>query len=132
MSLRVFWLGELCLYIPRLLPITSTQGLQPFRNSVDSLSARQVAVYPVSSVHNLTSIMYLVFFMIFGGLFVGKIYDDYGHAPLLLAGSFFHVFGLIMTSLAKTYYQILLSQAVCSALGASMVIYPAFTAVSLF
>jgi predicted MFS family arabinose efflux permease len=74
--------------------------------------------------------MYPVFFMIFGGLFVAKIYDDYGHAPLMLAGSFLHVFSLMMTSLAKTYYQILLSQAVCSALGASMVFYPA-PAVSL-
>ena len=69
--------------------------------------------------------------MIFGGLYVGKAYDDYGPRPLLLAGTLFHVFGLMMASLAKTYYQILLSQAVCSALGASMVFYPAFNTVSI-
>ena len=47
-----------------------------------------------------------------------------------MAGTFFHVFGLMMTSLSKEYYQFLLSQAVCSAIGASMVFYPAFTCVS--
>ncbi|KAL1971167.1 hypothetical protein VTN77DRAFT_119 [Rasamsonia byssochlamydoides] len=41
-----------------------------------------------------------------------------------------HVFGLMMTSLAKEYYQILLAQAVCSAIGSSMVFYPSFTCVS--
>lgn len=70
-----------------------------------------------------------VFFMLFGGPFVGKVFDDYGpHIPLV-AGTFFHVFGLMMTSISKKYYQILLSQAVCSAIGASMVFYPAFTCV---
>jgi nitrate/nitrite transporter NarK len=43
-------------------------------------------------------------------------------------GSFLHVFGLIMASISKGYYQFLLSQAVCSSIGASMVFYPAFSA----
>jgi hypothetical protein len=72
----------------------------------------------------------LVFFMLFGGAFVGKIFDDYGPRSLLLGGTFLHVFGLMMTSISKKYYQILLSQAICSAIGASMVFYPAFTCVS--
>lgn len=68
--------------------------------------------------------------MLFGGTIVGKIFDDYGpHVPLM-AGSFLHVFGLMMTSISKEYYQFLLSQAVCSAIGASMVFYPAFNCVS--
>lgn len=48
---------------------------------------------------------------------------------LLIAGTFLHVFGLMMTSISKTYYQILLSQAVCSATGASLVFSPAFSSV---
>jgi nitrate/nitrite transporter NarK len=63
------------------------------------------------------------------GPLVGKIFDDYGPRYLLLSGTFFHVFGLMMTSLSKKYYQFLLSQAVCSAIGASCVFYPAFTCV---
>ena len=86
--------------------------------------------------HSLTlSIVYsslteTVFFMLFGGPFVGKIFDDYGPRYLLAGGAFLHVFGLMMASISKKYYQFLLSQAVCSAIGASMVFYPAFTCVS--
>lgn len=68
--------------------------------------------------------------MLFGGPFVGKIFDDYGPRYLLAGGAFLHVFGLMMTSISKKYYQFLLAQAVCSAIGASMVFYPAFTCVS--
>jgi nitrate/nitrite transporter NarK len=67
--------------------------------------------------------------MLFGGILVGKIFDDYGPQSLLSSGTFLHVFGLMMTSISDQYYQILLSQAFCSALGASMVFYPAFTCV---
>ncbi|CAI7655009.1 unnamed protein product [Penicillium glandicola] len=88
----------------------------------------QLKEYTASEIAWIPSLQ--VFFMIFSGVFVGKIYDDYGPRPLLLAGTVFHVFGLMMASLAKTYYQILLSQAICSAIGASMVFYPSFTTVS--
>ncbi|KZF20525.1 major facilitator superfamily transporter [Xylona heveae TC161] len=71
-----------------------------------------------------------IFFMLFSGTFVGKVFDDYGPAYLLFIGTFLHVFGLMMTSISKKYYQILLSQAVCSAIGASMVFTPAFTSVT--
>jgi nitrate/nitrite transporter NarK len=43
-------------------------------------------------------------------------------------GSFLHVFGLMMASISTEYYQFLLSQAVCSPIGASMVFYPSFSA----
>ena len=72
----------------------------------------------------------LVFFMLFGGTFVGRTFDNYGPRFLLLGGTFLHVFGLMMTSISKTYYQLLLSQAICSSIGASMVFYPAFNCVS--
>ena len=72
----------------------------------------------------------LVFFMLFGGAFVGNIFDNYGARYLLLVGTFLHVFGLMMTSISTEYYQFLLSQAICSPIGASMVFYPAFTCVS--
>ena len=58
------------------------------------------------------------------GPVIGKIYDNYGPLYLLMAGTFFHVFGLMMTSLATEYYQFILAQGICSALGASMIFYP--------
>ncbi|KAK0654184.1 putative monocarboxylate transporter [Cercophora samala] len=71
-----------------------------------------------------------VFFMIFSGIWVGRIFDSYGPATLLAVGSFLHIFGMMMISLSTTYYQLLLSQAICSAIGASMVFFPAFACVS--
>ena len=49
----------------------------------------------------------------------GIVYDRWGPVPLLVGGTFLHVFGLMMASLSTKYYQILLSQSICSALGAS-------------
>jgi hypothetical protein len=68
--------------------------------------------------------------MLFAGLLVGKVFDDHGPSLLLAGGTFLHVFGLMLTSVSDQYVQILLSQAVCSALGASMVFYPAVSCVS--
>lgn len=49
----------------------------------------------------------------------GKIYDNYGPKPLLYLGTFCHVFGLMMTSLATEYYQFFLAQSILSAFGAA-------------
>ncbi|KAK2777178.1 hypothetical protein FQN52_003203 [Onygenales sp. PD_12] len=57
--------------------------------------------------------------------FCGKIFDSYGPRYLLLAGTILHVFGLMMTSISTSYYQILLAQGICSPIGAGAVFYPA-------
>lgn len=58
------------------------------------------------------------------GPFVGALYDRYGPRWLILGGSLMHVFGIMMASLGKEYYQILLAQGLCSALGVSAVFQP--------
>ncbi|KAK4196127.1 major facilitator superfamily domain-containing protein [Triangularia verruculosa] len=90
--------------------------------------ANQLSNHTASEVSWIPALQ--VFFMVFSGIWVGRIFDNYGPAILLAVGSFMHVFGMIMISLSTTYYQILLSQAICSAIGASMVFFPAFTCVS--
>ncbi|KAI9697881.1 MAG: hypothetical protein M1820_007668 [Bogoriella megaspora] len=70
------------------------------------------------------------FMMFAGGPIIGKIYDNFGPLHLLVAGTFFHVFGLMMTSLATEYYQFILAQGICSAMGASMIFYPAMSTVT--
>ncbi|KAJ3534528.1 hypothetical protein NM208_g7507 [Fusarium decemcellulare] len=62
-----------------------------------------------------------VFFMMGMGPFVGHFYDRYGPRYLMLAGSILHVFGLMMASISTKYYQLLLAQGVCSAIGVSAV-----------
>ncbi|KAL1896075.1 hypothetical protein Sste5346_004814 [Sporothrix stenoceras] len=68
-----------------------------------------------------------LFFMFLGGPLVGKAFDSYGPRYLLLAGTFLHVFGLMMASLSSQYYQFILSQGMCSPIGASMIFFPAMT-----
>jgi MFS family permease len=63
--------------------------------------------------------------LLFGlGPVVGYIYDKYGPRPLMIGGTFLHVFGLMMASLARTYYQFLLSQGLCSAVGVACLYSP--------
>lgn len=64
-----------------------------------------------------------IFFLFSLGPVVGILFDKYGPRPLIIVGTFFHVFGLMMASLATTYYQFLLSQGVCSAIGLAC-LYP--------
>ncbi|KAH6632913.1 major facilitator superfamily domain-containing protein [Boeremia exigua] len=70
-----------------------------------------------------------VFFMFAMGPVVGRLYDRYGPRYLIIAGTFLHVFGLMMASISTEYYQIMLSQGVCSAIGVSLIFQPALNAI---
>ena len=83
----------------------------------------QLRAYSPSTVAWVSSAESAMMFI--GAPIFGKIFDDYGSRYMLLLGSFFHVFGLMMTSLASKYYQIFLAQSICSALGASAIFYAA-------
>jgi MFS family permease len=91
----------------------------------------QSVLFPNYSTSAISWIVSLEAFMIFiGGVIYGKLYDNFGPRHLILGGTFFHVFGLLMTSFSTQYYQILLSQGICSPLGASAVLYPALSSTS--
>lgn len=94
----------------------------------DYYQTHQLKQYSPSTISWISSLE--TFFMFFFGPVIGKVYDNYGPRVLLLVGTFFHVFGLMMTSLATEYYQFVLSQGICSAIGASMLFYPAMTTVT--
>jgi MFS family permease len=70
------------------------------------------------------------FFMLITGPFAGYVFDHYGPRVILLVGSFMHVFGLMMASISTEYYQLFLSQGVCSAIGASCIFTPAVSCLS--
>ncbi len=55
---------------------------------------------------------------------MGKLYDSYGPRYLILGGTFMHVFGLMMASISTEYYQFMLSQGVCSAIGVAAIFQP--------
>ena len=58
------------------------------------------------------------------GPVVGKLFDKYGPRYLIIVGTFLHVFGLMMASISTQYYQLLLSQGVCSAIGVAAIFQP--------
>ena len=60
----------------------------------------------------------------------GKVFDNYGSNALIRIGSFLHIFGISMLSLSTQYYQIFLSQSICSGIGAAMIFHGATNAVS--
>ncbi|KAL7951253.1 major facilitator superfamily domain-containing protein [Trichoderma barbatum] len=75
--------------------------------------------YDASVVSWIVSV--LVFLMIFCGSIFGLVFDNYGPRWLLWGGAVTHIFGLMMISLSKEYYQFFLAQAIVSAIGSSAV-----------
>lgn len=59
----------------------------------------------------------------------GRLFDNYGPRVPMAIGTAMHIFGLMMLSASREYYQIMLSQSVCSGIGSSLVFSPAVTAV---
>ncbi|PWY68683.1 monocarboxylate transporter [Aspergillus heteromorphus CBS 117.55] len=70
-----------------------------------------------------------VFFMFLMGPIVGTLSDTLGPRSVLVGGTFLHVFGLMMTSISTQYYQVLLSQGVCSAMGLCAIFQPSMSAI---
>ncbi|RMZ72255.1 monocarboxylate permease [Pyrenophora seminiperda CCB06] len=75
----------------------------------------QLREYSPSTVSWISSLE--LFVMFFPGPIVGFMYDSHGPKYLLFIGTFFHVFGLMMTSLCSEYWQFILAQGICSPLG---------------
>ncbi|KAJ5215886.1 MFS transporter asaE [Penicillium cinerascens] len=85
----------------------------------------QLRDYSSSQVGWISSVLF--FFMLGVSPLAGRLYDGYGPRLPIMIGSFLHVFGLMMTSLSTKYYQLILSQSVCSWFGSSLIITPAMT-----
>ncbi|ORY10279.1 putative MFS transporter [Clohesyomyces aquaticus] len=84
--------------------------------------------YSPSTISWIASLQ--IFLMLALGPFVGAIYDHHGPRGLLFVGTLFHVFGLMMASLGTEYYQLLLAQGICSAIGVSSIFQPSVTCVA--
>ncbi|KAI9369952.1 major facilitator superfamily domain-containing protein [Aspergillus egyptiacus] len=95
---------------------------------IDYYKAHQLQDIDTSTITWITSLE--LFMMFFGGPLVGVFFDNFGPRWILLAGSFFHVFGLMMISLSSEYYQFLLAQGICSPLGTSAIFHVSMNAVS--
>ncbi|KAI8961036.1 MFS general substrate transporter [Daldinia sp. FL1419] len=64
------------------------------------------------------------FMVLAGGVFAGPVYDRGYLRHLLIVGSFGIVFGHMMLSLCKEYWEVVLAQGICVGLGAGMLFVP--------
>lgn len=66
------------------------------------------------------------------GVATGPLFDAGYFRTLLLVGSFLTVFGMMMTSISTTYWQVILAQAVCVGLGNGFLFVPSIAIVSTY
>ena len=72
------------------------------------------------------------FLLLLVGILTGPIFDRGYVRHLVLAGTFFIVFGMMMTSLSTSYYQIFLAQGVCVGLGAGCLFVPSVAIITMY
>jgi MFS family permease len=58
------------------------------------------------------------------GIGTGPLYDKGHFRALVSMGSFLVVFGMMMTSISKTYWEVMLAQAVCIGIGCGCLFVP--------
>ncbi|PYH75097.1 putative MFS monocarboxylate transporter [Aspergillus vadensis CBS 113365] len=70
------------------------------------------------------------FFMVSTGVFAGPLFDQGYLHSLMTVGCFLNVIGFMMLSLSTEYYQVFLSQGVCSGIGCGLIYVPALSLAS--
>ncbi|KAL4911709.1 major facilitator superfamily domain-containing protein [Aspergillus aurantiobrunneus] len=66
------------------------------------------------------------------GIVSGPLVDVGYLRPLIISGSFLVVFGMMMTSLATKYYQVILAQGFCVGIGGGIAYIPALVVISTY
>lgn len=72
------------------------------------------------------------FLLLLVGVITGPLFDAGLFRPLLSTGTFLVVFGMMMTSISKTYWEIILAQAVCMGIGLGCLFVPSVAIVSTY
>ncbi|KAJ4407267.1 hypothetical protein N0V85_004397 [Neurospora sp. IMI 360204] len=93
-------------------------------------STHQLVNHSASEIGWIFSLyLFIVFFV---GIQVGPIFDRHGARLLVAAGSVLVVLSLMLLSLSKTYYQIMLTYSVLGGLGGALLNCPAYGAITHF
>ncbi|KAI0149638.1 MFS general substrate transporter [Hypoxylon sp. NC0597] len=70
--------------------------------------------------------------LMIGGIASGPLFDAGHFRALTVSGLFFVVFGLFMTSLCETYWQVLLAQGICIGVGCGLLFLPSAAILSQY
>ncbi|KIW10053.1 hypothetical protein PV08_11829 [Exophiala spinifera] len=119
------WLAVLGSFCGLFVSLGWTNCVGIFQSYYETHQLKGLSPSRISWIPSIS--MFTVFLL---GPFVGRAFDHWGPRYLLLMGSFLHIFGLMMTSLAVKYYQFILAQAICSPVGQAMILYPSFACVA--
>ncbi|KAB8068905.1 major facilitator superfamily domain-containing protein [Aspergillus leporis] len=71
-----------------------------------------------------------IFLLFLGGLVVSPLYDKVGATRLLVPGTLVYVVSLMLTSLCKKYYQLILAQGVMFGCANALLFYPTIAALN--
>lgn len=110
---------------PHLRGIINTFGVYQEYYSVALLSHESA-----SSISWIGTLQGFLLFLV--GILTGPIFDRGYFRHLIITGTFLVVFGMMMTSLGETYYQIILAQGVCVGLGAGCLFVPSVAIVATY
>ncbi|KAK0515033.1 hypothetical protein JMJ35_002412 [Cladonia borealis] len=72
------------------------------------------------------------FLLLIVGVATGPLYDAGYFRALIFVGSFLTVFGMMMASICKEYWEVLLAQALCVGLGSACLFIPSVAIVSTY
>lgn len=72
------------------------------------------------------------FLLLIIGVATGPIYDAGYFRTLLFSGTFLTVFGMMMTSISKSYWEVMLAQAICVGLGSGCLFIPSVAIVATY
>ncbi|RMJ20267.1 hypothetical protein CDV36_000027 [Fusarium kuroshium] len=90
----------------------------------------QLRDYSHSQIGWIFSLYLFLVFLV--GVQVGPVFDRFGPRALVAAGCTLIVLGLMLLSLSKTYYQIILTYSVLGGLGSALLNAPAYGAIAHF
>jgi len=103
--------------------ITSTYGAFQAYYKRDLLSSESSSA--ISWVGSIQA-----FLVVFIGVIVGPLFDRGYLRALVSSGCFLTVFGMMMTSLATSYWQVFLAQGICVGLGEGMSYVPVLAVIA--
>lgn len=86
--------------------------------------------YSASSISWIGTVQGFLLFLV--GVIVGPVFDRGYLKSLIIIGSFFVVFGLMMTSLSTEYYQVFLAHGISVGIGCAFLFLPSIAIVATY
>ncbi|KAH9915854.1 MFS monocarboxylate transporter [Fomitopsis serialis] len=108
-----------------LLAFTSFGQLNAFGVFQTYYAEELLRDYTLSTISWIGSVQLVITYM--SGIVLGRVFDIYGARSSLVIGWILSTFSLMMTSLSRKYYQVMLAQGIGLGIGIALQFYPIMT-----